>query len=278
MRTPLGSTIGFVAATLFSALPAAAQNDGTITFAMHGEKGDKNDVFVQSYLGQKVRFESQDPSTGHSGAFIMDGATGTTTILMAERKMYMQFTPQDAANAATIIKPLADSLKKMGVGSSATVSTTTPQGTFHVSQTGSETVAGTPCTVYHVSGTDAKGKSGEGEVCVAQGAGLFMMGSGGGGPMAMFAQRMASNPATSAQYAAMKQILGPGKGILKVTKIDNGNKIVVIEATKIDRATPAKELFEAPKEYTKFDMPNMGAMMKQPGQMPNPGTMKPPSQ
>jgi hypothetical protein len=235
---------------------AGAQSDGTITFLTHSEIGNRTHVMVQYARGKKLRIDSGDSTQSAKGSFIIDGASGTMTILMPSQKRYMQFTPQDAAQLGATMKPLVDSLKK-GLG---TTTPTTPDNShLSVTQTGRETVAGVSCTVYHVTGTDNNGKAVEAEICAAPGVGLLINDAlGRGGALGAFASRMGADPQTQARYAMLKNILSDGKGIVKLTKIENGKKIVELEATKVDRSTPPESLFDIPEGFTKFQMPSFG--------------------
>jgi hypothetical protein len=186
------------------------------------------------------------------------------TILMFENKQYMQFTPQDAAQFGASFKGLADSIKKSGGATTPAPTPPSSQSHLTVTPTGTETVAGVTCTNYHITGTYGNGKPADGEVCAAQGVGLLMMNAlfGNGSALGAFTSRMGADPKTQSQYAAFKEVLGDGKGILKASKIENGKKTVVFEATKIDRTTPPESMFDIPAGFSKLQMPNFGAFAR----------------
>jgi hypothetical protein len=251
-----------VALVVVSAPTARAQygSDGTITFVTHPDKGKGKDATMTQYTsGKKIRMESADSTNQAEGAFIMDGNTGVTTILMIKDKKYMQITPQQVQAAANSIKPLADTLARTYKDSSSHAQPQ-PQDNpnIQVTKVGTETVAGTSCDVYHIKGTNSKGESQEGEVCSAQGVGLFMMSAGLGAAVGPFGGGMSRNPAMQSRYAAWQEVAGNGRGIIKATSIENGQKHVAMEATKIDHSTPADALFDVPPGYTKFEMPSFG--------------------
>jgi hypothetical protein len=57
-----------------------------------GEPSNSKERATRIYVGKnKIRMENEASSNG--GAIIVDGASNTTTILMPERKMYIQSTP-----------------------------------------------------------------------------------------------------------------------------------------------------------------------------------------
>jgi hypothetical protein len=256
----IGSSLAVAAG---GARSAGAQSDGTITFVTHGENSNQTHVMVQYARGKKLRIDSGDSAQSAKGSFIIDGVTGTMTILMPSQKRYMQFTTQDAAQLGAAFKPLADSMKKH-FGTTTPTTPTPDQSHMSVTQGGTETVAGVSCTVYHVTGVDNNGKPGEAEICAAPGVGFFLMTAAfsGGGALGVFASRMGADPQTQARYAMLKTILSDGKGIIKLTKIENGKKTVEFEATKIDRSTPPESMFDIPAGFTKFQMPSFGGPAK----------------
>jgi hypothetical protein len=214
---------------------------------------------TQYTSGKKIRMESADSTNQAEGAFIIDGNTGVTTILMMKNKQYMQITPQQVQAAANSIKPLADTLARTYKDSSSHAQ---PQDNpnIQVTKVGTETVAGTSCDVYHIKGTNSKGESQEGEVCSAQGVGLFMMSAGLGAAVGPFGGGMSRNPAMQSRYAAWQEVAGNGRGIIKATSFENGQKHVAMEATKIDHSTPPDAMFDVPPGYTKFEMPSLKSM------------------
>jgi hypothetical protein len=240
--------------------------DGTITFAMHNKDAhDKTTTMTQYTRGQKTRMEFPDSTGQPAGAWIIDGSTSTMTILMIPNKQYIQITPQQVKDAAATVKPTADSLAKIyGDSTHKPPHMTTGVSTTNVkvAKVGTETVAGVSCDVFHVTTTDEKGKVQEGELCSAKGVGFFMLSTAMAGASAGAYGGAARNPAMQANYAQFAEVVGDGRGIIKITSIDKGTKHVEMEATRIDRSTPPDALFEVPPGYTKFEMPSLKSMLK----------------
>jgi hypothetical protein len=272
LRTRILTIAGGAAVAVIASSPTRAQSDGTITFVTHSDQGGKDATMIQYTKGQKFRMESGGPEPAEA-AFIVDGGTGTTTILMIKDLKYMQFTKQDAQKFAANAKPYVDALPKSTETTPAPAATpVAPTKTdIHVTKTGTAMVAGVSCDVYLITGTDNNGKPVNGEVCAAKGVGFFlsnamvgmgaMMGGAGGG---------AGMGANQARYASYSDILSDGKGIIKISSIENGKKVVAMEATKIDRTSPPDAMFEVPPGYTKFSMPSLSQLLNG-----TPGTTNP---
>jgi hypothetical protein len=126
-----------------------------------------------------------------------------------------------------------------------------------------ETVAGTKCEIWHGSSTDEDGQKREGEACVAKGVGFEAYNIALNNPMA---QRMRGSSMQRAleQY---KKVLSGGKGVLKMTDIDNGKSIVEMEAVKIDPKSVSDTTFKPPAGYTGQSMGQMMQMQMQRMQM-----------
>jgi hypothetical protein len=220
-----------------SARSATAQTgfEGVITYRTH-ESGEKGGLMTIATKGNKVRMESGDSAAASQGAWIFDGDAHTSTIIMPSRKMYMRSsTDQPMADMPGMAKKPDD----------------TPPPKIDITKTGrTETVAGVSCDVYHGT-TVTEGKTEEGEMCVAKGVGFAMPDMMGGG----MGRR---NPVEAQRYAALRQVLGNDRGILKITKIVDGKPTVVMEATKVERKSLPNAVFEPPPDYTQFQMPQMG--------------------
>jgi len=101
----------------------------------------------------KMRFESHEESGGHQGMFIMDFAKQTSAVLMPERKMYVEFTPEQnpakqrtwAFFRATDVDDACTSWHKMAT-----------ENWGSCKKLGSETVNGRNTIKYE--GTDKQGK------------------------------------------------------------------------------------------------------------------------
>jgi hypothetical protein len=269
MRGPIRAPL--IGYAVMMALGAAAQpawaqygSDGTVTFAMHDKDPHAKTATMTQYTsGAKIRMEIPDSTGRPAAAWIIDGTTGTMTILMIPNKKYMQITPQQAKDAAATAKPMADSLAKTYGDSSAKPTHVAPvvgAANVHVTRLGTETVAGVSCDVFRIATTDDKGQVQQGDVCSAKGVGFFMMSAAMVGASAAYAGP-AGNPAMAANYSQFRDVVGDGRGIIKITSIDKGTKHVDMEATHIDRSTPAPTLFEVPPDYTKLQMPSLKSML-----------------
>ncbi|MEP6692673.1 MAG: DUF4412 domain-containing protein [Gemmatimonadaceae bacterium] len=248
------------AAALVGAGAAAAQNgfNGTITFRSY-EKSGPGQTMVQTTKGHRLRFDmgsGEGGGTKEKGAWMMDGDSHTTTILIPERKQYMQITPDDIKRNAERMtsSPRATAAR-------ARVDSVMKASKYDITKTGrTETVAGVKCEVYHASGM-SNGRKHEGDVCVADGVGfaLLDMAMGGGAMMGM------GNPASRMpEMNALRDLLKGNRGVLKLTEVENGQNVTRLEAIKIDRTTPSDAVFAVPPGYTKFEMPSF------PGRPPKP--------
>jgi hypothetical protein len=128
-------------------------------------------------------------------------------------------------------------------------------GKYSFSNTGrTETVAGVPCQVWHGVYTGDEGKKDEGDACVANGVGFALA-------ELTFANPMAQRGGTGyEQFEQYRQLVGGNKGILKVTKVEDGKPVTEMEATKIERKLVSDDAFKPPAGYTEV---KMGDMMRQ---------------
>lgn len=237
--------------------------NGTITFAMHSDKG-KTSTMIQTTSGNKLRMEVFDSAKGpgQNSGVILDGDAHTMTVVMPEQQKYMTMTQDQMKQTSAAMSGMSG----MNAGSQSSA-TGTP---WTVTNTGrTETVAGVSCDVYHASGTTRAGKASEGDVCLAKGVGLSIMDPAYQGIMGM--GRMNAAP----EYAQVSDLLKGGKGILKVTEIKDGKSTVVLEAIKIDRSSPSSSAFAPPPSFTQQEMPQMPAGMKMPTGTQVPGGMLP---
>jgi hypothetical protein len=222
---------------------AAAQTgfNGVITFTDYARDGNPS-TFVQTTKGRKVRL---DGMAGQQGAMIVDGDTKVMTMIEPDKKQYITMTDQDMKQAQAMMGPMMGKAKGMNQHSDA--------GKYTFSNTGrTETVAGVPCQVWHGAYTD-QGKKEEGEACVATGVGFALA-------ELTFANPMAHGGGAAEQFEQYRQLVGEDKGILKVTKIENGTPVPQMVATKIERKVVSDDAFKPPAGYTEV---KMGDMMKQ---------------
>jgi hypothetical protein len=234
-----------------TAAPAAAQTgfEGVTTFLQHSKSDGKTTTMIQTSKGKKVRLEGFQSS----GTMILDGDTHTMIIVEPEKKQYITITQADMEQMAAMMKPMAERMKAMKQEKGGDDK---DDFKVDVSKTGrTETVAGTRCEVWQGSSVDADGKKREGEACVAQGVGFELY------------DLMMNNPMTAhmrgaaqAQLEKYKQLMSGGKGILKMTSIENGKPFVEMEATKIEKKSVSDDAFRPPAGYTGT---TMGGMMQQ---------------
>jgi hypothetical protein len=231
-----------------AAQPAAAQTgfEGVITYLDHSKSTGKATPMVQTTKGHKAKFEGMG---GEKDAIVIfDGDAHSMIMVEPAKKQYITVTQADMDQMAAMMKPMADRAKK-------------DKSDFKVdvNNTGrTETVAGTKCEVWHGTTVEEDGTKHEGDVCVAQGVGFA------------FYDIMMNNPMTrqmrgsvQAQMEKYKQVMSGGKGILKLTSIEDGKPFVQLEATKIDRRPVSDSEFQPPAGYTGT---SMGAMMMQSAQ------------
>lgn len=212
---------------------AAAQDtgfEGTQTYQIHSENG-KTVTLVVTSKGNKMRVDMSDPSNpGRGGAMVMDGTAHTRMMMMTQQKKYI-----------VIPESMAGAMGGMGKGADAA---NAPKFTF--TKTGrTETVAGVTCQVIHGTGT-ANGKAEEGDMCIAKGVG-FNPGTWEG----LAGQAGAGNTG----WGAVRDAVGPGNGILKMTSTKEGQQSFSLEATKIDKSSVSDDAFSPPAGYTQMQMP-----------------------
>ena len=101
------------------------------------------------------------------------------------------------------------------------------------------------CEVIHGTGTANDGKTVEGDVCVAKGVG-FNPGA--------WAQLGGGQAPGHANMDAIRDAIGPGNGVLKMTSTKDGKQEFDLEVTKIDRSSPSDATFTPPADYTAISM------------------------
>jgi hypothetical protein len=246
MRIVWGTASIFVLATVVLAARAAAQGsgfDGTLTYVMHSETG-KTAMLVTATKGQKIRVDVSDPANPtRQAAFLIDGVAHTRTILLPTQKKY--FTVP--ASMAAAMGGMGSAVGGMG-GSGAAAAGTPPKFTF--TKTGrTETVAGVSCQVIHGTSTASDGQAVEGDVCVAKGVGFNP------GSWALLGGGQAPG---HTNMDAIRDAIGPGNGVLKMTSSKGGKQEFDLEVTKIDRSSPSDAEFSPPADYTAFSLGGWG--------------------
>jgi hypothetical protein len=223
----------FVAGSLLAAGTSFAADSfqGKVSLAITAAKG-KQQTMNYSIKGQKLRMDME--AEGNTVASITDMAKMETLMLMPEQKMYM---------VMSIKKPVEKAMEKQG------------ESTADIEVTGkTETILGYKCNQILV-----KDKGTVTDMWVAEGLGVFMgLGNGGGGGGGMFGR---GKPANAAKWE--EALKGKGGFPLRVISRDaKGKESFKMEATKIEPGTLPDSLFLPPEDYKKFQMPDLGSMMK----------------
>lgn len=228
----------FAACSLLAAASGIAADtfQGKVSLAITASKG-RPQTLNYSIKDQKLRMDME--AEGNAVASITDLTKMEMLMLMPEQKMYM---------VMPIKKPVEKALEKQG------------EGTADIEVTGkTETILGYKCSQILV-----KDKGVVTEMWVAEGLGVFMgMGNGGGGGGGPFGGRKGGANAAKWEEA----LKGKGGFPLRVISRDaKGKESFRMEATKIEPGTLPDSLFLPPAGYEKFQMPNLGDMMKGLGQ------------
>lgn len=227
------------AATQAGAVAAQTGFNGVITFTNYSQSG-KASTFVQTSKGHKVRLDGMG---GDSASMIVDGDAKVTMIVQPEKKQYLTMTQVDMQQSQAMMEAMMPKGKDQ--------SRQAESGKFSFSNTGkTETVAGVPCEVWRgvYNGADKKE---EGEACVASGVGFALAELTFANPMVRTSQ------AGSQQFEQYRQLVAGNKGILKVTKLEDGKRIPQLEATKIERKQVGDDAFKPPAGYTEVKMHDM---------------------
>jgi len=224
-----------------AAAPAAAQTgfEGVVTFRTTNKSDGTHGTMVQTTKGNKMRLEGMGSD---KNIMVFDGDSHSMMVIDNEKKTYMTITEADMEQMAAMMGPVADR-------------SSTKKDDFHVDlkDTGrTETVAGVTCEVWHGTTTQSNGEKKEGEGCVAKGVGFA------------FYDIMVNNPMTKRMRGSMqesmakyKEVLSGGKGVLKMTSIENGKPTVDMEATKIEKQSVSEDAFKPPAGYTGQSMSQM---------------------
>ena len=211
---------------------AAAAFEGKISLAISADKKGKSQAMDYSIKGQKLRMDLN--AEGNQIATIMDMEKMEMIMLMPEQKMYM---------VHPIKKPLEQAAAKAGE-SSADIEVTGK----------TETILGYKCSQVLV-----KDKGTVTEAWLAEGLAAFQgLGAPGGGGGGMFGGKKSANAAKWEE--ALK---GKSGFPLRVISRDSKSKETFrMEATKVEPGPLPDSLFIAPAGYEKFQMPNMGNLLK----------------
>ena len=218
-------------ALLFTSVSFAADTfTGKIDMQMTSAK-EKPMVWVYSIKPDATRMDMQ----GQPMSMIMTPAKKEMTILMHEQKMYMTHT----LDVEEIASKQAEKTEK----------------TTDIEDTGkTEVICGYKCNQFLVK--DGKTVT---EMWLAEDLhGSFMSGGsggGGGGMGGMFGKRQNSGAAAKWE----KALKGKSGFPLRVVTLDGkGKETFRMEATKVEKGGVSDADFLPPKDYQKFQMPNLG--------------------
>lgn len=208
---------------------AANAFEGKVSLAVTAEKG-KPMTMNYSMKGDKLRTDMD--ANGSQVSSIMDVQKMEITMLMPEQKMYMVMPVKQAVEKATA-----------------------KQGDLNsdIERTGkTETILGYKCDQILVKDKD---KGTVTELWVATNLGVFMgMGSSGGSP---FGGK--KNAAAAAKWE--EALKGKNGFPLRVISRDaKGKETFKMEATKIEPGALSDSLFLPPKDFQKFQMPDLGSL------------------
>jgi hypothetical protein len=209
---------------------AADAFEGKVSLAMSAGK-DKGQTLNYSIRQDAMRIDIV--AEGKAFAMIMDLKKLEMTMLMEEQKMYMVMPMKQTIEKAVANAEIKDpDIQKTGR---------------------TETILGYKCDEYIT-----KDKNTTTEVWIAHGLGAFMgMGeSGGGGGMgAMFGKKKASG--WEEKFKGK-----PGFPLRVISRDGKGKETFRMEATKIEPGALPASLFQPPAGWQKFQMPDLGGLLK----------------
>jgi hypothetical protein len=222
-------------ALLLPAALSAATFEGSLRMKMTSGKSKPMEM---DYLikENRIRVNPLIQEKGGAGmGIIMDFVKMESTILMAEQRMYM----------VTSIKPVVDKA----------VQESTKDSDMTLEKTGEkEKILGYTCEKFLI-----KSKDGDTAMWLTDQLGTFMgLGSGAqGGP---FGGRGGKS---QQQQAWEKALAGKNMFPLRVVgSSPNGQETYRMEVTAIDKKSLPASDFQPPADWKKFEMPNMGEMMR----------------
>lgn len=205
--------------------PASAQGfEGAVTIHIQAERGMDMQQLIK---GDKVRTEMN--AGGREGVMLMDGAAQTMTMIMPSEKMYMVMDQKQGAGQPGA--PPSETPKITKLGTSATI-------------------AGRTCDNYLV------GEKQDMEICAAKGLGFFMAGGNPG------AGRSPMGRVPNFRQDAIMREFKDGFFPLRITRVAEGKREVMMEVTRIEPKPLDAALFQVPAGYQKMSMP---AGMPMPG-------------
>jgi hypothetical protein len=228
----MNTLLRLVAVTSFltASLGHAASFEGKVTLAMNMGKG-QSQVLDYSIKDTAIRIDLT--AQGQAFATIMDLQKMEMLVLMAEQKMYM-------------VMPIKDKVDQAVEKAFENDTTITKTGR-------TETILGYKCDEYV-----SKEKDTTTEIWVAEGLGAFMgLGSSGG-----MGDMLGAGAKKKAAGWEEKFKGKPGFPLRVITRDAKSRETFKMEATQVSPGTLSPALFQAPAGWQKFQMPNMGDMMK----------------
>jgi hypothetical protein len=207
---------------------AADAFEGKVSLAMSSGKS-KPQTLNYSIRQDALRIDILAEG-GKSFASIMDMKKMEMILLMSEQKMYMVMPMKDTVEKAVAKAEVKDpNIEKTGL---------------------TETILGYKCDEYI-----NKEKNTTTEIWIAEGLGAFMgLGDNSGG--GMFGKKKATT-------GWEEKFKGKSGFPLRVVTRDSKNKETFrMEATKIEPGSLPASLFQPPAGWEKFQIPNMGDMLK----------------
>ncbi len=212
---------------------AADAFEGKVSFALTSGKGKPQDM---NYSIRQDAMRIDMTADGQAVATIMDMKKLEMLVLMSEQKMYM-------------VMPMKQTIEK----AAAKAEYKDPE----IEKTGrTETILGYKCDEYI-----SKEKNSTTEIWIAEGLGAFMglgENGGGGGMGAMFGGGKKKGAGGWEEKFKGK----PGFPLRVVSRDNKSKETFRMEATKIEPGSLPASLFLPPSDYEKFQMPNMGDMLK----------------
>ncbi|MEJ1974443.1 MAG: DUF4412 domain-containing protein [Lacunisphaera sp.] len=209
---------------------AASTFEGKVSQTLTDGKGKSHDVNY-SIKSPKMRMDVSEGD--HAAVMIMDTEKFEMLILIEQQHMYMVMPMK---------KPVEQAIEKSG------------DANVDVQVSGkTDTILGYKCNQVLITDKTSGTVT---EAWLAPELGTFMgFGSGGGSP---FGGR---KPAASAKWE--EALKGKAGFPLRIIAHDaKGKESFKLETTKLEAGSLPDAVFTPPADYKKFDMPNMGALMK----------------
>ena len=221
-----------VSTLLLTAVSSYAANtfEGKISLALSVDKKGRSQNMDYSIKGKKLRIDMS--AEGNQISTIMDMEKMEVIMLMPDQKMYM---------VHSIKKPAEQVAEKAA------------QSNVEIEVTGkTETILGYKCNEMLV-----KDKGTVTECWLAEGLGSFQ---GMGSP--------AEGGRKSANAAKWEEALKGKEGfpLRVISRNTKGKEVYKMEATKVEPGSLPNSLFVPPEGYEKFQMPNLGGLLKGLGQ------------